>query len=88
MAHQMSEGTDADETLKAAFRCFDADSSGLISKDEIRDVMREMGEFHMNEADFDAVLASMDLDGDGEISHEEFATFLTREMREHGYRLA
>ena len=87
MAHQMRSGGDASASVKAAFSIFDADGSGQIDREEIRGMMREMGECNMGEEDFEKVLKDMDLDGDGQISYDEFSVVLTRELNENGFRL-
>ena len=83
----MRSGGDASASVKAAFSIFDADGSGQIDREEIRGMMREMGECNMGEEDFEKVLKDMDLDGDGQISYEEFSVVLTRELNENGFRL-
>lgn len=85
MAHKMGD-TNPDKTLRHAFRVFDNDGSGTISADELKDVMREMGE-QIDESDMDSLMRCMDVNGDGQIDYEEFADIVTKEMQMGGYML-
>ncbi|MEM1003487.1 MAG: EF-hand domain-containing protein [Bacteroidota bacterium] len=55
------------ERLKGAFKMFDKDGSGTISKDEIREVLGNIEEDTAN-----LILSEVDENDDGEISFEEF----------------
>lgn len=57
--------------LEAAFRRFDADGSGYISTKELRDVMLRMGR-HLTRHDVEEMIKTIDGNGDGKISFEEF----------------
>jgi calmodulin len=85
MAHKMGD-TNPDKTLRHAFRVFDNDGSGTISADELKDVMREMGE-QIDESDMDSLMRCMDVNGDGQIDYEEFSDIVTKEMQMGGYML-
>ncbi|XP_045181596.1 uncharacterized protein LOC123540559 [Mercenaria mercenaria] len=61
--------------IAAAFRVFDKDNSGTITADEIRAVLRMSGE-EVDEAEIEEMLRMVDIDGDGNISYEEFATVM------------
>lgn len=52
--------------VKAAFKRFDTNGDGQISRDELKNGMR------LGEADLDVVFSIGDLDGDGEINSGEF----------------
>ena len=60
------------EEIMEAFRIFDRDGSGYITKAELKATMERMGE-RMNNYQLEDMLAEADLDGDGRISFEEFA---------------
>jgi len=64
--------TSADK-LQAAFRMFDKDGSGLVSADELSEILQGAGV-----ADFDAMVREFDTNGDGEISFEEFSTMMKK----------
>lgn len=62
--------------LRAAFRVFDRDQNGFITRDELKYAMQMMGET-MTEAELDNLLRIADLDRDGRINYEEFKTIMT-----------
>jgi calmodulin len=82
MAHKMGD-PNPDITLQAAFQVFDTDGDGTISKEEIRKVMREMGE-NLLEEDMDDVLSGIDRNGDDLIRYDEFARVVTKEIKAAG----
>ena len=56
---------------------FDKDGNGLISRDELRDVMTQLGE-KMSEDDIDEMIEDADKNGDGMINYEEFVAYMTQ----------
>ena len=69
----------SDESLhdiKLAFKMFDADGSGSISKEELRDALTQAGN-KISEAEFNELFDETDADGSGEIDYGEFVTMLT-----------
>ena len=66
--------TEDEETLKEAFKILDMDSSGQISRGEPKEIMRgfsRAGE-DIGDDEIDVMLQQADVDGDGEISMDEF----------------
>jgi len=61
---------DFQEELQLAFKIFDADDSGTISAQELRDKLTTLGE-RMTDAEVDELLAECDADGSGSISFNE-----------------
>ncbi|XP_014206579.1 calmodulin-A-like [Copidosoma floridanum] len=57
--------------LREAFRLFDKDGDGAITKDELGSVMRSLGQFARAE-ELREMLEEIDTDGDGNVSFEEF----------------
>ena len=55
------------EKLHAAFRMFDKDGSGIISADEIREVLCFGGTNALSVEAVDAIIKQVDENGDGEI---------------------
>ena len=53
--------------VDTVFKKIDADGSGAIDKDELRQLFLELGH-EINDDDFDQVFRSLDLDGDGTVS--------------------
>ncbi|XP_065311917.1 calcium-binding protein E63-1 isoform X1 [Dermacentor albipictus] len=75
MAGQTSIKDDVMEDLLAAFRVFDKDANGYITKDELKLAMEMIGE-PMSEAQLDSMIRATDIDNDGRINYEEFVTIL------------
>lgn len=65
------------EKLHAAFRMFDKDGSGIISAEEIREVLCFGGSNSLTTEAVDAIIKQVDENGDGEIQFEEFVTMMT-----------
>jgi calmodulin len=57
----------------AAFRMFDKDGSGLVSSEELSEILSAGGS-----ADFESMIKEYDDNGDGQISFDEFATMMKR----------
>ncbi|XP_002124710.2 uncharacterized protein LOC100186502 [Ciona intestinalis] len=64
--------------LEMAFKVFDRDNNGFISRDELRDVLRSMTE-NPTEEELDEMMREADTDGDGQIDYREFVAMLTRD---------
>ena len=64
------------DKLQAAFKMFDKDGSGIISADEIREVLQFGGSDPMSAQAIEAVIKQVDENGDGEISFEEFVAMM------------
>lgn len=54
---------------------FDADGDGRISKSELKTVMQNLGE-KLTDDEIDFMIGEADLDGDGEVSYEEFVVMM------------
>ncbi|ELT92751.1 hypothetical protein CAPTEDRAFT_163548 [Capitella teleta] len=74
MAKKM-ENDDWEEEIKEAYRVFDKNSEGSISCEEVRFVMRSLGD-QMTEEEINEMIVEADRDGDGRISYEEFAAMM------------
>ena len=61
--------TDFEEEIQEAFRDFDQDGNGLISADELRNVMDNLGE-KLSDEEVDEMLRKTDIDRDGQIRYE------------------
>jgi len=72
---QTVKETDTEQELISAFRVFDQDNSGFISTDELRNVLKSLGE-NMTEAEIDDMLQMADKNGDGQIDYHEFASIM------------
>ncbi|XP_035229601.1 calcium-binding protein E63-1-like [Stegodyphus dumicola] len=63
------------EDLLAAFRVFDKDGNGYITRDELKMAMDLIGE-SVTEVQLDNMLKVTDIDNDGRINYEEFVKIL------------
>jgi len=68
-------GTTEDD-FRAAFRVFDKDNNGFITRDELKTAMELLGE-QMTDDDIDNMIAMADLNKDGKIDYEEFTRLLS-----------
>jgi len=59
--------------LRAAFKMFDKDGSGTISKDEIKEALGGLDEKLVEE-----IIREVDQNNDGEISFEEFEKMMNK----------
>ena len=66
------------EKLQAAFKMFDKDGSGIISPEEIKEVLSFGGTNALSKEAIDAIVKQVDENGDGEISFEEFVDMMKK----------
>jgi calcium-dependent protein kinase len=66
----------SNDKLQAAFKMFDKDGSGLISADEIKEVIGFGG--NLDNKAIDAIIKQVDENEDGGISFEEFVTMMKK----------
>ncbi|XP_055302538.1 calmodulin-beta isoform X2 [Sitodiplosis mosellana] len=62
--------------FREAFRLFDKDGDGSITKEELGSVMRSLGQFART-TEITEMLLEIDIDGDGNVSFEEFVDILS-----------
>merc|ERR1719474_2401798 len=62
--------------VRAAFKRFDRNGDGALSKDELSSAMKSSGDSY-SEIEVDAIFSLGDVDGDGEITLEEFITLMS-----------
>jgi len=67
---------EAEDEIREAFKVFDGDGNGFISRTELRHVMMNLGEA-ISEEECDAMVDEADKDGDGSINYEEFYAMMT-----------
>ncbi len=65
----------AQEKLQKTFKLFDKDGNGTISKAELQDIM---GGLAVGERDWSNIFGELDLNGDGEVTYEEFTEMLLK----------
>ena len=65
-----------EENLRAAFKHFDTNGDGIISREELNNAIGSGG-LDVSKEEIDRVLAEVDKDGNGEIDYDEFVDMLT-----------
>ncbi|GIY79542.1 calcium-binding protein E63-1 [Caerostris extrusa] len=80
MSHQ-SVQDDVMADLMAAFRVFDKDRNGYITRDELRTAMETIGE-PMSEEQLDLMIRATDIDNDGRINYEGYLTLPFQKRKE------
>ncbi|GAY42854.1 hypothetical protein CUMW_070110 [Citrus unshiu] len=65
-----------EENLYKAFKYFDEDDSGFITREELRQAMNQYG--MGDEATIDEILEDVDTDKDGRINYEEFVAMMRK----------
>merc|ERR1712072_1487674 len=65
-----TQDPEGEEIIKDAFKTCDADGSGALSHQEMRDVLQHLGE-KMEDEEITELIKTVDLDGDGEVDLKE-----------------
>lgn len=76
MSSKKTTNDDPDKELKDAFAVFDADSSGSISRSELKKLMKNLGQT-LSDPELDAMMDEVDTDGNGEIDFLEFKSMMS-----------
>ena len=63
---QKVKKSDSDAELRAAFEVFDKDNNGTISADELRHLMKSIGE-DLTDQDINEMIKEADKNGDGNV---------------------
>lgn len=71
------------EEIREAFKVFDRDGNGFISKQELGTAMRSLG-YMPNEVELEVIIQRLDMDGDGQVDFEEFVTLLGPKLSTSG----
>mmetsp|Transcript_8435 Transcript_8435/g.17408 ORF Transcript_8435/g.17408 Transcript_8435/m.17408 type:complete len:151 (+) Transcript_8435:119-571(+) len=75
MSSKKGNNDDPDKELRDAFRVFDEDGNGTISRSELKKLMKNLGQA-LSDAELDAMMDEVDTDGNGEIDFEEFKSMM------------
>ncbi|KAJ6659049.1 hypothetical protein lerEdw1_019351 [Lerista edwardsae] len=76
-------GLSVAEEIREAFKVFDRDGNGFISKQELGTAMRSLG-YMPNEVELEVIIQRLDMDGDGQVDFEEFVTLLGPKLSTSG----
>ena len=68
------------DKLQTAFKMFDKDGGGTISNDEIKQIL-SFGQ-NLDEKVINDIIMQVDANGDGEISFDEFAEMMKKNVEE------
>jgi len=71
----VKRGNNVEEDVAHAFKVFDRDGDGLITAEELRLTMNNLGE-PITEEEVKAMIAEADIDGDGKINFVEFKSLI------------
>lgn len=75
MMEKRKDEADTEQEIINAFRVFDKDGNGLISKAELTNIMSILGDTLTNE-EIEEMIIEADVDGDGFINYEEFVRMM------------
>lgn len=75
MMSRKMDNNDDDEVIREAFKVFDKDKNGTISADELRHVIKNVGE-NISDCEVTEMIQEADFDGDGEINPDEFVKMM------------
>lgn len=67
----------AEKELREAFELYDQDHNGKISAAELHQILTRLGE-HCTEQDCAGMIKTVDADGDGFVSFEEFRKMMSK----------
>jgi calmodulin len=66
---------DTEDEIRKVFRVFDKDGNGFISGAELKYMLTNMGH-KLDDDEVEELLATADIDGDGQLNYEEFVQML------------
>ena len=68
-----------------AFEVFDKNKDRMISRQELKTIMRSLGQ-NPTEDDIEEMLLNVDRDKDGQISYDEFMKIISQQIKASGNR--
>lgn len=77
MLEHLKQPAEEQQELLESFRVFDKDDSGYIEVDELKQVMKAIGE-RLSDEQVKKIFAMGDLDGDGRLDYQEFVQLMTQ----------
>ncbi|PAA47813.1 hypothetical protein BOX15_Mlig030389g1 [Macrostomum lignano] len=79
---KQKQKNDRMEKLRKAFSVFDTDGSGYVDRQELKDGLTAMGKEPLTDEEIEELMNLVDMDGDGQLSIEEFARVLTMSVKD------
>ena len=80
IAMMVKRGPTIEDDVAHAFKVFDRDADGLITAEELKLTMNNLGE-PLTDEEVKAMIAEADLDGDGKINFSEFNMIMATKMK-------
>lgn len=71
-----TEVSHSEAEIRETFRVFDLDGNGFITAFELRHAMKNLGT-DLTAEEVDKMIKDFDIDGDGQLSYEEFFKLMT-----------
>ena len=65
-------------SIRRDFHKYDADGSGFITKDELKEVLEKKSALNLSATQIDDLLYEADMNNDGQINYEEFVIMMTK----------
>ena len=59
-----------EESMREAFKVFDKDGNGYVSREELKRIMTELGDEPLSPEELDVLMNNFDDDGDGRINYD------------------
>ena len=76
VARSLEAASANEEELLTSFRILDMDNSGLVSSDELKNVLGRIGTEKLDPGMIDQMIQEADINGDGKLSYNEFVYLL------------
>merc|ERR1712226_916335 len=80
-------GEDMEQEIKQAFRVFDRNGDGYISKTEFKHCMMHFGE-QFTDGEVEEMMAEADANNDGQIDYTEFSDMILKEINDDSTNVA
>jgi len=74
-------GTDPEDVIRNAFKCFDKDGSGFINEDTMRELLKSMGE-RFTEEECDDMFSEAQVDKKGNFNYLEYVRLIKHGPKE------
>ena len=72
----LASGTDPEEVIRNAFACFDAENTGGIDEEQLKQILTTMGDQKMSMDEVDDMLESAPFDKNGNFNYNQFVKIL------------